>query len=259
MLIKTALKALLIGVGTASALTVLSQIPVGAMLKSTLGPVDPNTGYPTWYEDTTGLRLALCIDNNGLCLSSPPDPTQPASVATGNFPDEAFWWAAEAEMATNRGGRARLTLATEAAFANDEVVPGEQITFNRIRIRVDNLVAGATYKVTHPYGVDTFVATGSGSRGINSTQDIGCCSGSANNPCNFVELADSRIGPWLKWDPAIAPAAPAGYIGDPNIPHRVVGSPYNTNFFRIEGPNVGGPGINRIETNLFSVAGKRFQ
>lgn len=258
-MIKTTLKALLIGASAASALMALSQVPVGAMLKSVVGPVNSNTGYPTWYEDTTGLRLALCIDNSGFCLTPPPDPTKTASVATGNFPDEAFWWSAEAEMPTNRGGRARLIMATEAAFANDEVVSGEQITFNRIRIRVDNLVAGATYKVTHPYGVDTFVASGSGSRGINSTQDIGCCSGSLARPCNFVELADSRIGPWLKWDPTIAPAAPAGYIGDPNVPHRVVGSPLSTNFFRIEGPNVGGTGINRIETNLFSVSGKRFQ
>ena len=36
----------------------------------------------------------------------------------------------------------------------------------------------------------------------------------------------------------------------------MIGSPFNTNFFRIAGPNVGGAGINTIQTTLFSVQGK---
>ena len=40
------------------------------------------------------------------------------------------------------------------------------------------------------------------------------------------------------------------FIGDPNRPEAIKGSPFNTNFIRIDGP----PG--RIETSLFTVSGK---
>src|SRR5207247_5870046 len=46
---------------------------------------------------------------------------------------------------------------------------------------------------------------------------------------------------------------PTGFIGNGNIPHTITGSPFGTNFFRIEGPNVGGPGVNSVETNIFSI------
>jgi hypothetical protein len=46
------------------------------------------------------------------------------------------------------------------------------------------------------------------------------------------------------------------FIGDPNIAEPVTGSPFATNFFRIEGPNIGGPGIDFVETGLFFLAGK---
>jgi hypothetical protein len=38
----------------------------------------------------------------------------------------------------------------------------------------------------------------------------------------------------------------------------VVGSPTGNNFFRIDGPNVGGPGVNTIQTTLFNLSGKLF-
>lgn len=38
------------------------------------------------------------------------------------------------------------------------------------------------------------------------------------------------------------------YVGDPNVEHKVTGSPLGTNVFRIEGPNIGGPGVDMIET-----------
>ncbi|MGA9524780.1 MAG: choice-of-anchor D domain-containing protein, partial [Myxococcaceae bacterium] len=218
-----------------------------------VGPVNPATGFPVWYEDANGLRLELCTDTSGFCLEVPPDPTQPPSVP-GNFPGEAFWWAADASMPTNGDGEALLVLALEAAFTTEAPAAGEQIVFGRIRVRIDNLVAGATYTVTHPFGVDSFVAQAAGRRGINVTEDIGCAAG----PCDFSLALNSRVGPFLVWDPAVPPAAPPGYIGDPNVLHPVVGSPFGTNIFRVEGPNVGGPGVNVIQTNLFAVQGKVF-
>jgi hypothetical protein len=47
-----------------------------------------------------------------------------------------------------------------------------------------------------------------------------------------------------------------GYVGDPNVNHGIIGSPLGTNVFRIDGPDVGGPRINTISTNEFTVTGK---
>ena len=38
----------------------------------------------------------------------------------------------------------------------------------------------------------------------------------------------------------MAPAAPAGYIGDPAVLHKVVGSPYDTNYVKVEQQNADG-------------------
>ena len=38
--------------------------------------------------------------------------------------------------------------------------------------------------------------------------------------------------------------------------HAITGSDLNTNFFRIDGPDIGGPGINTIQTNLFTLQGR---
>lgn len=229
-----------------------------------VGPRVPSHGYPLYYQDSNGLRLELCIDGPPLCLEGLPNPNQPPSVApnpaNSNFPDEAFWWAAEASMPTRNGGDALLVLAREAAFggADEAVRRGDQVSFSRVRIRADNLVPGATYTVTHPYGVDTFRNVAGGPRGINFTEDIGCAlSPNPNSPgCNFGDALFGRVDPFLTWDPRFAPAPPRGYVGAPGRLHRVVGSPRGTNFFRIVGPNIGGPGDNSIQTNRFAVQGK---
>ena len=54
------------------------------------------------------------------------------------------------------------------------------------------------------------------------------------------------------------PAAPAGYIGDPGVDHKVIGSPYNTNFIRIErlDPATGSV-ISQVGfSDLFSIQGR---
>src|SRR4051812_42672246 len=56
-----------------------------------VGPIDPNTGFPTWYQDATGFRLEPCIDTSGNCLTTLPDQAEPAAVPD-NYPDEAFYW-----------------------------------------------------------------------------------------------------------------------------------------------------------------------
>ena len=222
--------------------------------KRTLGPIDVRDGFPLWYADEKGLRLQLCLDANGLCLSPVPDPTQPPSVTDTavNFPQETFWWAAQSDITSASGGKIQLVLALEAAFTTANPTVGEQISFGRIRVRLEKVKPGQTYRITHPYGVDTVVADGDGR--ARFTEDLGALTA----PADFSLTLRSRIGPFLTWDPAVAPAPPAGYIADPAVPHQVVGSPFGTNFFRVEGPDVGGSGINLVETNLFTVQGKLF-
>src|SRR6185503_19655030 len=137
-----------------------------------------------------------------------------------------------------------LVMGLEAAFANDVVAAGDQISFARIRIRVDNLVAGENYRVTTPFGNFNFVAANPGQRGINFTQDIGGAAG------DFIRALNGGVNPFLTWDSdlPIVDALGNEFIGNPNVLHAVTGSPTATNFFRIQGPNVGGPGINTIRT-----------
>ncbi|MBI4286945.1 MAG: Ig domain-containing protein [Chloroflexi bacterium] len=220
----------------------------------TFGPVNPLTAVPVWFRDAAGIALDFCVDPV-LCIGTPPDPTNPFSVQTG-FNDEAFYWSATAIMPTNGGGQALLVLAWEVAYLNGPPVAGETIMFGRIRIRASGLTPGATYTVTHPFGVDTFVAAaavqGVGfTNGINATDDVGCFA----VPCDFNAALASRVKRFLVWDPAQS-APPPGYVGDGATPHRVIGSPLGTNFFRIDGPNVGGPGINTVQTDLFAVSGR---
>jgi hypothetical protein len=199
-----------------------------------VGPIDESNGYPVWYKDTNDVKLELCLDpsDSNCIIGVIPDPTKPVSFPD-NFPDEAFYSSADAAIDYG-AGKAQLVTGIEAAFASADGLPapGKQITFGRIRLRASGLQDGATYKVTHPFGVDTVTAEPGAVKGINTTEDIG----SLTPDGVFDQTLGSRPGPFLKWDPAVAPAAPAGYLGDVTALHPVVGSPYKTNFFRVEGP-----------------------
>jgi hypothetical protein len=244
-----------------------------------VGPLDPGNGYPQYFQDKTGLALEQCLDNTtagdlcGVAVSDIPNPLAPV-VFPDNFPSEFFYQLVSARITIppgaappptggggkggggggTGGGRLDLTMALEGAFGGPGLVASnQQIGFARFRVRVTGgLVPGASYRVTYPYGVKTFVASSTGT--INFTDDQGC--GLA--PCDFEALLSStNVGPFLRWD-STAPAAPAGFLGDPNVNHPITGSPFGTNFVRIEGPNVGGTNINSLQTNLFAVTGKIF-
>lgn len=233
--------------------------PEGAGLEA-VGPIASDHVFPVWYRDTSGTRLELCLDVDTYCLLTSADlprPGQPVDFSSGNFPGEAFWMAADSFLVVPGAVDASLVLALEGAFLNELPVEGDQVIFGRVRIRVSGLQASQTYTVTHPYGKDTFVAEGGA---INFTEDIGLDK-------TGVGALNSRIGPFLRWDPAVAPAAPAGFIGDPAVEHQVTGSPYSTNYFMVEGPGVraaGGPNACPgrpldtacAYTNLFILAGK---
>ena len=228
-----------------------------------VGPVDPANGFPFWYQDQTGLAMDLCLPNmielqNGTCLllaGDIPDPSQPISFP-GNFPEEAFWWNAEVTMDVN-GGSALMLLALEAAFLNGPVAQGEQISFARLRLRIDTPGPG-TFRVIYPLGEKTFDVVTGGSRAINLTVDIGFV------PGDFALALTGPVGPYLLASdtPGGAPLPfvdlPGGnkYLADPTVPTAITGSPFGTNYFRIEGPNIGGPGIDFAEIDQFTLLGR---
>ena len=77
------------------------------------------------------------------------DDTKPLVFPT-NWPDESFWFTADAAITdAARGVNLTYVSALEAAFGGGDPAENDQISFARVRIRVDVPVAG-TYVVTHP-------------------------------------------------------------------------------------------------------------
>jgi hypothetical protein len=146
------------------------------------------------------------------------------------------------------GVNLRYVAAVEAAFASGDVVDGDQVSFARIRFFADVPVPG-TYTVTHPYGVEVFEvpAIGAG-REIQFTRDVGI--GGAGD---FTGALKGDIGPFLVRAAGPITVGTETFIGDPNVLQTVTGSPFGTNFLRIQGPG----GID-VSENQFTVAGKLF-
>ena len=240
------------------------QIPAQAALNA----VDPgpynlaNGNFAGWYQDSHGRTLDLCLTKAVssrvagapgapayMCTLLPTpgvfDDTQPIAFPT-NFPDEAFWFTADAAIVdAARGIDLSYGTAIEAAFAAEEPVEGDQVSFARVRIRVDVPTAG-TYVITHPYGVEVFDVPAGGRRAINMTRDIGIAGAG-----DFSGALKGDVGPFLRSVNGPYTEGSERFIGDPNLDERVTGSPFNTNFVRIEGPG----GID-LRTELFSISGK---
>ncbi|MHC6225447.1 Ig-like domain-containing protein [Pseudomonas sp. X10] len=234
------------------------------------GPYTLATGrYPMWYKDTAGVSLELC-QSRAVSSRSPGTPASPnymcvletepgifddklPLVFPDNWPSELFWFLAEAEIPQvgNNGYELEVYVAgVEAAFADENPVDGDQQSFARIRIRASIPTPGV-YTVTHPYGVETINVTSRGRRAINMTRDIGI-----GGPGDFSGVLNGNIGPFLQSVNGpyteINPdtGATETYIGDPSRSEAVTGSPFNTNFVRIEGP------AGTIQTNTFTLTGK---
>ena len=238
----------------AAALAPLGAAPAGAETAG-MGPVDQANGFPTWYSDGT-VKLQLCYMANAGCLTEPPDPNSPASYPD-NFPDEAFWFNAEAS-----GGNLGLyEAALEAAHVNGPVVDGDQMGFGRLRFRLNNLVAGASYTITHPYGVHTFTAEPDPKDPrlgeINVTLDEGCTP-SATAACDWASVGASFLGDFTSGSTATflrQDGAAAGTLGDINTSTTVTGAPSGTNAVIVTGPDAGGSGVDTLTVNTFTVQG----
>lgn len=230
--------------------------------------IPANGGFAAWYQDSHGRTLDLCLSKavssrvpgtpgapTYMCNLLPTpgvfDDAQPVVFPT-NFPDEAFWFTADAAIVdAARGIDLSYGSAIEAAFAAEEPVEGDQVSFARVRIRVDVPVAG-TYVITHPYGIEVFNIDTPGRRAINMTRDIGI-----GSPKTYDGALKGDVGPFLRsvngpyteTNPVSGGAEQ--FIGDPNLNEAVTGSPFNTNYIRIEGPG----GLD-LRSTVFAISGK---
>jgi hypothetical protein len=214
--------------------------------------VDPATGFAFSFTDdrndadpANDVVLGLCMDASGNCIETPrPDPTAPISVDPDNFtPDgEGFYNLADASP-PGLGARSLVRLGQEVGFLTDPPwIPGQGTSFYRARFRFSaGLKPNTWYRVTHPLGFNDLRSDGAGT--INTT----------------VDLTGGAMPGFLQWDGG---GAPAGYVGNYNVPHRVVGSPFGTNFVQVDelpgGPGTAPPlGAQPVSsTDLFSVQGK---
>src|SRR5439155_652 len=132
------------------------------------GPIDPINGFPQYYQDSNGLALQQCVDLACDPALAIPDPTRPISFPD-NFPVELFYSRAISTITVGTI-KAVLNDQFEGSFANGAVaLPGDQVVFGRVRVRIFGGTPGGTYTVTHPYGVEVLQADAVGT--VNFTQD----------------------------------------------------------------------------------------
>jgi Big-like domain-containing protein len=237
------------------------------------GPSDPTLVFPTWYRDTNGLALKECLStqvspNPGaaggtMCFPANPDP---AGFA-GNVGPEVFYNNVVATL--GRGGKffgGKFVAAMEGTYLPAGVPQhGTETVFARIRILMDTTVPGV-YTVTHPYGVEVFPRVGVGVRAVFFTADV-----PVGPPLDFDTSLRGQLGPWAQWDfvdPGFTLSftnpvngAVETFVGDPNVVHTFTGSPFGTNFVRVDGPpgsNLDGVGNDFIVQPLAAVTGQKY-
>lgn len=219
------------------------------------GPIDSVTGFPHWFEDDIGVALEIVTR---------PDPVAPAIGETqtpgapvvfpDNFPEEAFYFMAEARLEAGGNGvagRARVIMALEAAFGGDgSPTPDLGVVFARLRVRIDDVIPGAEYIVRHPYGTTHPLPADERGR-VSYTCDLGLAEGNMERV-----LVTGQIAPFVTW----ADGAPAGYIGDGVRERPIVNGPFR-NHVEIEGPRIGegsadASGTDLVRKELFVVQGR---
>lgn len=253
----------------------------GAALKA-VGPIDPLTSLPAFYQDLSNLALQPCLDQNGFCILPPPfDPltsvplspiTTTGPINDTNMPAEGFYYSAGALMNIEGGEKARLDFVLEYAFLSG-VAPTLGQTFLRTdlaKMSKGLLTPNSTYRVTHPYGSFTFRsdATGKsindGPNGVTVRLEDQIGVNADYFPPLFQAAPNTNIGPYLRPADGIFPTALVNgqthtYIGDAVTPIPVTGGP-NGNIFRIDRLDALGnpvPGASWF-TNLWTLAGRVF-
>ena len=158
-----------------------------------VGPVAAAHGFPAWYQDANGVALEFCAPTAqadliaGLCAILPGTP--PAGLSTlpetfpGNFSLEHFYYllsadvpAAALDKKTGRpaagAGRFVFVNGVEAGFNTPVPEAGQQVTFNRWRVRMNAIACTGNYTFHTPSRAPKTVAGTAGGR-IADTEDIG--------------------------------------------------------------------------------------
>jgi len=255
--------------GVAALALALTAPPAGAVLLDH-GPADPTLVFPIWYRDLNGLALKECLStvpspNPGaaakpMCFPLNPDP----AGFPGNVGPEIFY---NGVTAIVQRGNPNFSLkyigSLEASYIPAGVpVHGTEAVFARVRVVISTQTVGV-YKVTHPFGVDVFNVTAAdiGPRAVFFTVDT-----PFGVTMNFDLALQGRVGPWVQWDfvdPGFTLTNSAGeqFVADPAFNHTFTGSPFGTNFIRVDGPagsNLDGVGNDFILTPLANVVGQMY-
>jgi hypothetical protein len=241
---------------------------------------------------TLCLDQNLSPANGSYCVLTPefdpdptvlePNPADPAAflpiateapISEANFPDETFYYsvAAAVPIQTADGAdTANLEFAVEAAFLSG-IVPQTGVTFLRINLQqIRGLAPNSIYTVTHPYGSFTFPTDGDG----DASEQGGQAFRSEDLQGQWVDLGGplienflpgvirnatlTGIGPFLVPETGLVTDVATGnvYIGDFTTPVRVTGGLAGNNTVTVEGPDIGGPGIDTASTEFFVLSGR---
>ncbi|GEM_PF-2377193 len=232
--------------------------------------VDPANGFPVWYSGTNGVRVGQCLaganglaDPNCVVAGAAGNPLSGTIAFPANFPDEFFYYLADSDPLTvgpASAGTARFRMALEGAFASGAPVSGQQSTFLRINLQqINGLSPNSAYTVTYPFGSFIFHTDGTGQTlsegnagggGTAFRNEDG--SGTAGDFTLLLPATATNISKFLA---AVTPAAPVGYLGNPGATQTIEAGTSGASF-AIDGPNIGGLGVNHVETALWSLAGK---
>ncbi|HSB80500.1 MAG TPA: Ig-like domain-containing protein [Candidatus Methylomirabilis sp.] len=206
------------------AVWMLFTAPAQAVLQA-FGPIDPANGFPTWYQDTTGLSLEFCENqtqdelNGGWCALLPPN--VPTGLAPETFPNnfsiEHFYWLGNSLdrrvpiPGTTQSTLVGLFMSEEGSFVNNvSVINGDQMVFARIRIKLTPVPFTGAYTVYTPFGKFDFPNEVAGDR-LFFTQDVGLA------PQAFAMSLNGRVGPFL------LPSATPGGAEVPPLPGLLPG------------------------------------
>src|SRR5262245_12103828 len=89
----------LTGAGAATAATQVTQKNPGGIVA--VGPVNGEFGFPAWYQDSNGLRVEPCLDDQdpmcGFLPGDVPDENLPISFPD-NFPEEFFYMLGSSQL-----------------------------------------------------------------------------------------------------------------------------------------------------------------
>lgn len=200
-------------------------LPAQAVLQRS-GPVDATHGFPQWYQDANGLTLEYCSPttladlNAGLCAILPGPPPDGLTSLPETFPDnfslEHFYYLLTS-VSTSAGldkktglpvsgaGRFVFVNGVEATFNTPLPEAGQQVTFSRWRVRVDNLPCTGNYSFYTPSRAPKTIAGSAGGR-IADTEDIGIGAG-------FDGALTGSAGPFLQRSGVPGGAASAPVAG----------------------------------------------